>query len=246
MPLTTQVAPGALIAAALPQSNSLTMSSREIAELTGKDISHIHRDIRGMLDELVDDPELDHVREDKDSRGYTSCFHLPKSLTMTLVAGYSVKLRKAIIDRWQELESQLSPALPNFMNPAEAARAWADAIEKTQQQAAALQHQQALIESQRPAVEFLDRFVEAKSTKSLREVAKVLGLKEREFIARLEAEDILFRQSGSLLPHSRYQHQAPAYFEVKTGAANGHAYHQTRFTPEGIAWIAKRFCGSVQ
>lgn len=85
-----------------------TMSSREVAELTGKELSHIHRDIRTMLDELgaVHDPELDHVREDKDARGYTACFHLTKSLSMTLVSGYSIKLRKAIIDRWQELEAQ--------------------------------------------------------------------------------------------------------------------------------------------
>lgn len=88
-----------------------TMSSREIAELTGKELSHIHRDIRAMLDELgaVDDPELDHVREDKDARGYTACFHLTKSLSMTLVSGYSIKLRKAIIDRWQELEAKHKP-----------------------------------------------------------------------------------------------------------------------------------------
>lgn len=83
----------------------VTMSSREIAELTGKDIAHVHRDIRVMLEQLEDDPELDQVREDKDARGYTTCFHLTQSLSMTLVSGYSVKLRKAIIDRWQELES---------------------------------------------------------------------------------------------------------------------------------------------
>ncbi len=83
----------------------VTMSSREIAELTGKDIAHVHRDIRVMLEQLEDDPELDQVREDKDARGYSTCFHLTKNLSMTLVAGYNVKLRKAIIDRWQELEA---------------------------------------------------------------------------------------------------------------------------------------------
>lgn len=91
-------------------SQVVTMTSREIAELTGKDLSHIHRDTRAMLDELAgnDDPDLDHVREDKDARNYTTCFHLPKSLTITLMAGYSVKMRHAIVKRWQELETKQS------------------------------------------------------------------------------------------------------------------------------------------
>lgn len=132
-----------------------------------------------------------------------------------------------------------SPQLPNFANPVEAARAWADATEKALQLQAEVQQNQALIEQQRPAVEFLDRYVEAKSSKSLREVAKVLGVKEREFIAKLEADGILFRQSGSLLPAAHYHHKG--YFEVKTGEANGHAFHQCRFTPAGLSWIAGRF-----
>lgn len=86
-------------------SSILTMTSREVAEVTGKDVSNVHRDIRAMLDDLKDDSDLNHVREDKDDRGYTTCFYLPKSLTLTLVTGYSVKLRKALVDRWQTLET---------------------------------------------------------------------------------------------------------------------------------------------
>lgn len=33
----------------------------------------------------------------------------------------------------------------------------------------------------------------------------------------------------------------PQIVETSFTAANGHAFHQTRFTPEGIAWIAKRY-----
>lgn len=111
-------------------SQRATMSSREISEITGKEISHIHRDIRTMLDELKDDPELDHVSEDKDARGYTTCFHLPKSLTMTLVAGYSTKLRKAIIDRWQTLEAQANGGA--FQIPQTFAQALALAAQQAQ------------------------------------------------------------------------------------------------------------------
>ena len=102
-----------------------TMSSKEIAELTGKQHSHVVRDIRNMLDDLQkDDPEMDYPKEDKDNRGYTSCFHLNKELSITLVAGYNTSMRLAIVRRWQELEAKEKQnvlMLPNFTDPAEAA-----------------------------------------------------------------------------------------------------------------------------
>lgn len=98
------------------------------------------------------------------------------------------------------------------------------------------------IEDQKPAVEFVDRFVEAKSAKGFREVAKILGIKEREFIADLAADKIIFKQGSNWLPMADHQHAGR--FTVKTGEANGHAFIQTRFTPEGIAWVAKRLTNS--
>ena len=90
--------------ATIPQN--LTMTSREIADLTGKEVSHVNRDIRKMLDELKkDDPCLDHPKEDKDSRGYTTCFHLRRELTDCLLTGYSASARMRVIKRWHELEA---------------------------------------------------------------------------------------------------------------------------------------------
>lgn len=85
-----------------------TMSSIEIAELTGKQLSHVHRDIRAMLDALKDDPFLGHVREDKDARGYTTAFHLDRELTDTLLTGYSVPMRRKVVARWHELEAKVA------------------------------------------------------------------------------------------------------------------------------------------
>lgn len=96
----------------------LTMSSREIAELTGKRHDHVIRDIRAMLDALKDAPNLgdasvwEDVREDKDARGYTSAFHLNRELTDTLLTGYSIPLRRRVIARWHELEVQTAPLKP--------------------------------------------------------------------------------------------------------------------------------------
>jgi len=108
-----------------------TMTSREIAELTGKELSNVHRDIRAMLDELKkDDSLLNHPREDVDARGYTTCFYLSRELTETLLTGYSAPARLKVIRRWHELEEQQeTQAIPNFTNPAAAARAWAEQYE---------------------------------------------------------------------------------------------------------------------
>ncbi|AVJ21365.1 MULTISPECIES: Rha family transcriptional regulator [Pseudomonas] len=86
--------------------DTVTMTSSEIAELTGKLHAHVIRDIRAMLEALKDDPVLDHVREDKDARGYTENFHLNRELTETLITGYSIPLRHKVIRRLHDLEEQ--------------------------------------------------------------------------------------------------------------------------------------------
>jgi len=98
-----------LIVASGASQQGVTMSSREIAELTGKQHSHVVRDIRVMLSELREhDPNLDHhFAEKKDKRGYTSRFDLDRELTETLITGYSIVLRNKVIKRLRELERKL-------------------------------------------------------------------------------------------------------------------------------------------
>ncbi|MCO7039592.1 phage regulatory protein/antirepressor Ant [Pseudomonas carnis] len=88
-----------------------TMSSREIAELTGKRHDHVMRDIRNMLSELqITDPKFGGTYLDGSGRSMP-CFHLDRELTETLVTGYSIPLRHRVIRRLHELEdTQAKPA----------------------------------------------------------------------------------------------------------------------------------------
>jgi phage antirepressor YoqD-like protein len=198
------------------------MDSREIAEKTGKRHDNVCRDILSMLVDL----EVDPLKFEAVYRGGNGeprpCYILPKRECLILASGYSVTLRAKIIDRWVDLEATSAIQTPRSLP--EALRLAADLAEK--------------LEAAQPAVEFVERYVEAENTKGIREVAKVLGIPPIKFSNWLVSAGILFRQGAKLLPYS--EHMDKGRFEVKTGEKHGHAFHQTRFTPEGIAWIAKR------
>jgi len=86
------------------------MSSREIAELTGKRHDNVVRDVEKMLNDVAEPLlkfEGSYIGADNTSR---KCYNLPQNLTFTLVAGYRADLRLKIINRWMELESGAAPA----------------------------------------------------------------------------------------------------------------------------------------
>ena len=95
-------------------TTSKRMSSVEIAELTGKRHDNVKRDIETMLEEL----ELDSLRFEEVSKNHlnqsVSQYNLNEELTLTLVSGYNIKMRSAIIKRWQELESNLPLSLEDM------------------------------------------------------------------------------------------------------------------------------------
>ncbi len=94
--------------------NILTMSSLEIAKLTGKQHKHVLRDIDLLLESLSPEMGLGFKTSTyKDDSGKSNrCFELDKDSTFCLLAGYDVTARMKIIKRWQELEAVLREPEP--------------------------------------------------------------------------------------------------------------------------------------
>lgn len=119
----------------LRNQSILTMSSREIAAITEKSHGHVKRDTIAILKEVgIDASIFGRTYLDGSNREQLE-FNLPKRECDLIITGYSVKYRLAIIDRWQELENKTAKNLilvPDFSNPAEAARAWATQYEAAQ------------------------------------------------------------------------------------------------------------------
>jgi len=89
-----------------------SMTSLEIADLTGKLHAHVLRDIRTITKELYDDPDLDSldikgIYIEKNDNGQTKYIKLDESHTLLLTTGYSIKQRKIVIDQWRLLRENL-------------------------------------------------------------------------------------------------------------------------------------------
>lgn len=111
------------MSALVPHAAPRTMSSREIAELTGKQHQHVRRDIEGMCASLeIDASSFGQTYRDSQNREQPE-YALPKRETLILVSGYSVELRARIVDRWEELERQVASGPKSRALPAREVRA---------------------------------------------------------------------------------------------------------------------------
>jgi phage antirepressor YoqD-like protein len=206
------------------------MSSREIAELVGSRHDSVKRTVERLVERrtISVPPAVEYL--DGLGRPATE-YEICKRDSFIIVAQLSPEFTAALVDRWAELESQQMPCLPDFSNPAAAARAWAKEYEE----------KQAATEELRiagPKAAFVDQYVEASGSMSFRQVAKLLSANERQFRQMLLDKGVMYYLGGVLTPSS--QHQAAKRFELKTGTseANGHAFAQARFTAKGVQWIA--------
>lgn len=213
-----------------------TMSSREIADLTNKRHDHVVRDIRSMLDSIEDAPDLgNQFNEEKDSRGYTACFHLDRELTMTLITGYSIALRHKVIQRWQELEqSKNTLALPNFEDPAEAAIAWALQYKEKQ---LALQQ----LKVAKPKVEFVDKYVDRGNLRKITDVAKELGVSSRTLCKWLRDNDHMWKRTDKQLWKQAFIDKGYGEHKMTTVSSGKLETTTPLVTPVGDIFIKQNF-----
>ena len=143
------------------QENNISMTSQEIAELLDVRHDSVKRSIERLVElGVINQPPL--VDGEKSANHVVVKVYLftgkqGKRDTYVVVAQLSPEFTATIVDRWQELESSQSLALPNFTDPAEAAIAWAN--EYKAKQALQIELKQA-----EPKINHYDKVVARKQT----------------------------------------------------------------------------------
>lgn len=212
------------------------MSSREIAELTGKTHSNVKRDISAMILQLnYPDRKLQDcpIFDPSELKGhgisidtYKHCgnvydvFNLDKRYTELLITGYSVTLRLKVLDRLAELESKQEPQLP---------QSFAEALQLAADQAKQL-------ELAAPKVEFHDKIVNDDQSFSFTNAAKKIQQRPNKFIKWLRGNGYL-----CLNNIAKQQYITQGLFATHTGVSDaGHHYTQCRVTSKGLSYFTSK------
>lgn len=213
---------------AVVNGQQMTMSSREIASLVQSKHSDVKRSAErlaagGLLTAPLAQFDFTH-----NGNVYQE-YRFNKRDSLVIVARLSPEFTAAVVDRWQELEQDNSPAVPKSFS--EALRLAADLEEQKQR----LSEELAIAA---PKADFVDRYVTATGSMTFRQVAKLLNAREPEFRLFLMDKNIMYRLNGVLTPY--HQHIEAERFEVKTGTTtvSNYAFSQARFTAKGVKWIS--------
>lgn len=213
-------------------STNQTMSSREIAELTGKRHDNVMRTIRDLIADQILTPQIEESTFEHVGNAY-KCFLLNKRDSLVTVARLSPEFTAAVVDRWQELEAKQGPREPTRLELAQwVIETETRLLESQQQLAVAL-----------PKAIALDRIADTESLFTIREAAKTIKIKERDLVALLLNRGWAYRDTRSVMQPYAEKIAAGYVTSVITKPITGsdgqdRVFTQLRITAKGVTRLS--------
>lgn len=213
-------------------STEMTMGTREIAELLGKQHSNIKISAQrlaasGVIGTLA-------TQEFSHNGNVYEEYRLNKRDSLILVAQNCPEFTAQIVDRWQELESQQGRQIP---------QTYAAALLEAGRLALEVEQKNHLLAVQAPKVAFADRVAGDDKGVNIGNYARAVGLGQNVMFRALRDNRILMSGGNRHnLPFQDYIERG--YFTVKEGTRTHNDETITTFTPmvtgKGQQWLTKR------
>ena len=198
-----------------------TMSSLEIAKLTGKPHNDVMKAIRAM------EPSWEKVSQGKFSlssrkveqpnggiREYP-CYELTKTECLYVATKFNDEARAKLVLRWEELEQKQRSQmlqLPDFTDPAEAAIAWAK--EYKEKKVLAIENKKLEEENIQLAAEnqelkhdknYLDLIMRSKALLTISQIAQDYGMSGKALNKKLAEMGIQYSINGQWILYAKYK-----------------------------------------
>ena len=198
-----------------------TMSSLEIAKLTGKPHNDVMKAIRAM------EPSWEKVSQGKFSlssrkveqpnggiREYP-CYELTKTECLYVATKFNDEARAKLVLRWEELEQKQRAQmlqLPDFTDPAEAAMAWAK--EYKEKKVLAIENKKLEEENIQLAAEnqelkhdknYLDLIMRSKALLTVSQIAQDYGMSGKALNKQLAQMGIQYSINGQWILYAKYK-----------------------------------------
>jgi Rha family phage regulatory protein len=228
------------------------MSSREIAELTGKQHKHVMRDIRDM------EPAWEKISQSK--FGLTCyvdrwnrkkpMYELSKAECLYIATKFNDEARAKLIIRWEKLENR---SALDFSDPRTAvilakksvilAQNWEDEYNKRLEAEAKVKGLLKENETMKPKVEFMEQIFNTKQMVDIGQAAKILQLPfgRNTLFKQLRERGVFFKYRNE----PRQQYINSKYFEVREGVVERSGekipFVKVFVTQRGLKFIAELF-----
>ena len=226
--------------------NVKTMSSLQIAELTGKAHSNVMRDIRNILEQLEDRRqfsfELSSRPQPMPNGGSkeVSCFILTKKDCLLLASGYDANLRAKIINRWEELETRELSRKELALMVIQAEEEKERLLLENNHLSETIELQQKELTKSAPKVSYYDSHLLSVNTLTTTQVAKEIGMNAEKLNSKLKELGIQYKQSDQWLLKAPYDRWG--MHDVRTNIftserGNTHTNTYTVWTQRGRRFI---------
>ena len=212
-------------------SASVTMGTKEIADLLGKNHSDIKRSAERLFEAgAIGDGQPMAEREFKTEMGNSYIeYLLGKIDSITLVAQNCPKFTAALVKRWDELENGAKPQIP---------QTYAAALLEAGRLALELEQSQQQLALAAPKADVFDKVIERENLLNATQVAQQVGMSAVKMNKQLDVIGGVYSKSvkrGRTFCHGWVE---SGYGEMKIGESG---YPQALFTPKGSLRVVELF-----